>query len=145
MWKSQKPSNFRRIWWKAPKSGKSVKLGEVAFFTDVFHVCRLVVEIQWKCSESTDDKNFGKFKVFVIYWYSQKSDGKSGIGRNSGGKYRQILKGKLVRFWAQNLWFLLKDGLKVVCMLNLIYSTLIAYMPCAHVIHVVHIYYLLLI
>ena len=31
---------------KREKSGKSVKLGEIAFFTDVFHVCRLVVEIQ---------------------------------------------------------------------------------------------------
>ena len=31
---------------KRQKSGKSVKLGEIAFFTDVFHVCRLVVEIQ---------------------------------------------------------------------------------------------------
>ena len=31
---------------KRKKSGKSVKLGEIAFFTDVFHVCRLVVEIQ---------------------------------------------------------------------------------------------------
>ena len=26
---------------KREKSGKSVKLGEIAFFTDVFHVCRL--------------------------------------------------------------------------------------------------------
>jgi hypothetical protein len=31
---------------KRQKSVKSVKLGEIAFFTDVFHVCRLVVEIQ---------------------------------------------------------------------------------------------------
>ena len=28
---------------KRQKSVKSVKLGEIAFFTDVFHVCRLVL------------------------------------------------------------------------------------------------------
>ena len=31
---------------KRQKSRKSMKLGEIAFFTDVFHACRLVVEVQ---------------------------------------------------------------------------------------------------
>jgi hypothetical protein len=31
---------------KRHKSRKSMKLGEIAFFTDVFHACRLVVEVQ---------------------------------------------------------------------------------------------------